>query len=55
MAAIRRRWEQARAQFLAEQDVMSGEERLVAIRQFWATLDRQLDANIADLHKRAVA
>jgi hypothetical protein len=55
MAAIRRRWEQARAQFLAEQDVMSGEERLVAIRQFWSTLDRQLDANLADLHKRAVA
>jgi hypothetical protein len=56
MAAIRRRWEQARAQFLASQEVMSGEERLVAIRQFWATLDRQLDANLADLHKtRAVA
>jgi hypothetical protein len=55
MAAIRGRWEQARAQFLARQEVMSGEERLAAIRQFWSTLDRQLDANLADLHKRAVA
>jgi hypothetical protein len=35
---------------------MSGAERLVAIKEFWANVDRQLDANIANLQKtRAVA
>jgi hypothetical protein len=55
IAAIRARWDQAKAQYMAQQETMSGEERLVAIRQFWANLDRQLAANVANLHKKAVA
>ena len=56
MAAIRGRWERAKAEYLAKQETMSGEERLSAIRDFWAMVDRQLSANLADMHgTRAVA
>jgi hypothetical protein len=56
MTAIRLRWDRAKAEFLATRETMSGAERLVAIKEFWANVDRELDANIANLQKtRAVA
>lgn len=56
MASIRARWERAKAEYLASQETMSGKERQSAIQDFWAMVDRQLSANLADMHRtRAVA
>ncbi len=51
MAAIRHRWDKAKAEHLTAREIGSAAERLEAIREFWATVDRQLDANIASMHK----
>jgi hypothetical protein len=51
MAAIRARWDRAKAEYLVKEETASGTDRLEAIRNFWAMVDRQLDANIANLHK----
>jgi hypothetical protein len=51
MASIRARWDKAKAEYLIKQETASGADRLDAIRDFWAMVDRQLDANVANLHK----
>jgi hypothetical protein len=52
MAAIRARWTRAKAQFIVDrQSSSSTNERLQATRDFWEMVDRQLDANIANLHR----
>ena len=51
MASIRARWDKAKAEFMIKQNVATGAERLDAIRDFWAMVDRQLDANVANLHR----
>ena len=56
MAAIRTRWAKAKAEYLVKHEPETGGERLDATRDFWAMVDRQLDANIAGMHKtKAVA
>lgn len=56
MASIRERWTRAKAQFIVDKDASSGTERVQATRDFWAMVDRQLDANIANLRRmQAVA
>jgi hypothetical protein len=51
MASIRARWDKAKAEYVINRDVGSGAARLEAIKDFWAMVDRQLDANVANLHK----
>jgi hypothetical protein len=51
MASIRARWSKAKAEYLIDRDVSTGGERLDATRDFWAMVDRQLDANVANLHR----
>jgi hypothetical protein len=51
MAAIRARWDKAKAEFVIKAETETGADRLAAIKNFWAMVDRQLDANIASMHK----
>jgi len=51
MVAIRGRWAKAKTEYLIKSGADSSAERLEAIREFWAMVDRQLDANIANMHK----
>lgn len=53
MASIRERWTRAKAQFIVDRDASSAKERAQATQDFWAMVDRQLDANIANLHRIA--
>ena len=56
MASIRARWAKAKAEFLVMRESVSAGDRLDATRDFWAMVDRQLDANVASLHRtQAVA
>jgi hypothetical protein len=56
MASIRARWAKAKAEFLVMRETVSAADRLDATRDFWAMVDRQLDANVASLHRtQAVA
>jgi hypothetical protein len=51
MASIRARWAKAKAEYLVSRETETGGERLDATREFWAMVDRQLDANVANLHR----
>jgi hypothetical protein len=51
MASIRARWAKAKAEFLVMRETVSAADRLDATRDFWAMVDRQLDANVASLHR----
>jgi hypothetical protein len=52
MTAIRARWTRAKAQFIVDrQSSSSVNERLQATRDFWEMVDRQLDANLANVHR----
>lgn len=51
MASIRARWSKAKTEYLVTRETSSGAERLDATRDFWAMVDRQLDANVANLHR----
>ena len=51
MAAIRTRWAKAKAEYLVTHETETAADRLDATRDFWAMVDRQLDANIANLHR----
>lgn len=53
VASIRERWTRAKAQFIVDRDATSAEERAQATRDFWAMVDRQLDANLANLQRIA--
>lgn len=53
MVSIRNRWTKAKAEYIVQRDVVSASARLEATRDFWAMVDRQLDANIANMHKTA--
>lgn len=50
-AAIRARWAKAKAEYLIKHDPDTGGERLDATREFWAMVDRQLDANVAATYR----
>jgi hypothetical protein len=51
MASIRARWSKAKAEYLVTKETETGGDRLEATREFWAMVDRQLDANVANLHR----
>jgi hypothetical protein len=53
MASIRARWTRAKTQFIVDRSPPSAEDRLAAIRDFWDMVDRQLDANVANLRRTA--
>ena len=53
MASIRTRWTRAKAEFIVDREASSAQERREATAAFWAMVDRQLDANVANLHKTA--
>ena len=51
MAAIRARWAKAKAEYLVTRETASAADRLDATKDFWAKVDRQLDANVANMHR----
>lgn len=51
MQAIQQRWADARHTFLQSKGEMSWDQRNEAIKEFWATIDRNLDKNLADARK----
>ena len=51
MASIRARWAKAKTEYLVTRETATGADRLDATRDFWAMVDRQLDANVANLHR----
>lgn len=53
MESVRQRWTRAKAQFIVDRGATSAEERTQATRAFWAMVDRQLDANLANLQRTA--
>lgn len=51
MQNIQGRWGKARAKFLATKGEMSWHQRNEAVQEFWASIDRNLDKNLADARK----
>lgn len=53
MAEIRKRWTRAKAQYIVDSGATSAEDRRQAVQSFWAMVDRQLDANLANMQRTA--